>query len=91
MFEVTFNPIAMFYILLERYFDCASFGGSLARFQFVLAKICAFEGCLSFKHSFQVNKLVLHFVWSNLISQVYFYEVPRYCDNHVSFIILLNM
>ena len=67
MFEVSFNPITMFYTLLERYFDCASFGGGLAKFQFVLAKICAFEGCLVFKHSFQDNKLVLHFVRSNLI------------------------
>jgi hypothetical protein len=37
MFEVSFNPITMFYTLLEIFFDCASFGGGLAEFQFVLA------------------------------------------------------
>ena len=35
--SVNFNPITMFYTLLERYFDCASFGGGLAEFQFILA------------------------------------------------------
>jgi hypothetical protein len=37
MFEVSFNPITMFYTLLEIFFDCASFGGGLAELQFVLA------------------------------------------------------
>jgi hypothetical protein len=37
MFEVSFSPITMFYTLLEKYFDCAFFGGGLAKFQFVLA------------------------------------------------------
>jgi len=37
MSEVSFNPITMFYTLLEKYFDCASFGGGLTEFQFVLA------------------------------------------------------
>jgi hypothetical protein len=37
MSEANFNPITMFYTLLEIYFDCASFGGGLAKFQFVLA------------------------------------------------------
>ena len=36
MSEVNSNPITMFYIFLEIYFDCASFGG-LAKFHFVLA------------------------------------------------------
>jgi hypothetical protein len=29
MSEVSFNPITMFYTLLEKYFDYASFGGGL--------------------------------------------------------------
>jgi hypothetical protein len=37
MSGVNFNPITMFYTLLERSFDYASFGGGLAEFQFVLA------------------------------------------------------
>ena len=37
MSEVSFDPITTIYTLLERHFDCASFGGGLAKFQFVLA------------------------------------------------------
>jgi hypothetical protein len=37
MSEVSVNPITMFYTLLEKYFDCASFDGGLTGFQFVLA------------------------------------------------------
>ena len=33
---------------------------------------------------------ILIFIYGK-ISQVCFYEVPRYCDNHVQFVILLNM
>jgi hypothetical protein len=33
---------------------------------------------------------ILIFIYGK-ISQVYFYEIPRYCDNQVQFVILLNM
>ena len=67
IFEVSFNPITIFYTLLESHVDCASFHGSLAQFQLVLAKICAFEICLSSKHSFQDNNLILQCLRSVLI------------------------
>jgi hypothetical protein len=33
---------------------------------------------------------ILIFIYGQ-ISQLCFYEVPRHCDNHVQFVILLNM
>ena len=67
--KVISYPITLFYTFMESHDDYASFHGSVAQFQHVLAEICVIEICLSFRHSFQDNKLILHFVRSILIQR----------------------
>ena len=67
IFEVTFYPITLFYTFMENHDDYASFYGSVAQFQHVLAKICVIEIFLSSGHSFQDNNLSLQCLRSVLI------------------------
>ncbi len=53
IFEVSSYPITLFYTFMESHDDYASFHGSVAQFQHVLAEICVIEICLSSRHSFQ--------------------------------------
>jgi hypothetical protein len=52
---------------LESYEDFASFGGCFAQLQCVFTDLRAFQGCPSFKHSFQDTNLILIFLRSVLI------------------------
>ena len=71
------------------------------RFKVVHVSSIHFSGLLipsSSPHRFSEENLhichtferILIFIYGK-ISQVCFYEVPRYCDNQVQFVILLNM
>ena len=62
--EVSSYPITPFFTFLERYEDFASFGGCFAQFQCVFAALWVFQGCPSFKHSFQDTNMVLKFMRS---------------------------
>ena len=59
IYEVNSYLITFFYTFMESHDDYASFHGSVAQFQHVLAKICVIEICLSSKDSFQGNNLIL--------------------------------
>ena len=52
---------------MESHDDYPTFHGSVAQFQHVLAKICVIEICLSSKHSFQDNNLIMQCLRSVLI------------------------
>ena len=67
IYEVNSYPITLFYTFMERHDDYASFHGSVAQFQHVLAEICVIEICLSSRHSFQDNNLILQCLRSILI------------------------
>ena len=67
IFEVKFYPITLFHTFVESHNDHASFHGSVAQFQHVLAKICVIEICLSSRHSLQYNNLILQCLRSILI------------------------
>ena len=59
IFEVSSYPITLFYTFMESHDDYASFHGSVAQIQHILVKICVIEICLSSRHSFQDNNLIL--------------------------------
>ena len=65
--EVSSYPITLFYTFMESHDDYASFHGSVAQFQHVLAEICVIEICLSSRHSFQDNNLIMQCLRSVLI------------------------
>ena len=67
IYEVSSYPITLFYTFMESHDDYASFHGSVAQFQHVLAEICVIEICLSSRHSFQDNNLILQCLRSTLI------------------------
>ena len=57
--EVSSYPITLFYTFMESHDDYASFHGSVAQFQHVLAEICVTGIRLSSRRSFQDNNLIL--------------------------------
>ena len=67
IYEVNSYLITLFYIFMESHDDYASFHGSVAQFQHVLAEICVIEICLSSRNSFQDSNLIMQRLRSVLI------------------------
>ena len=88
-------------LLVVILFNFNVYSQTYERFKAVQVSSIHFSGLLiptSSPHRFSEENLHIyntferiHFILYGKISQVCIYEVPRYCDNQVQFVILLNM
>ena len=85
IYEVSSYPITLFYTFMDNHDDYASFHGSVAQIQHILVKICVIEICLSSRHSFQDNNLILRCLRSTLI------QLPcsTHCWKYILIVLLL--